>query len=110
MPSQDYEDAVSYEIARRSKVCVSYDALGFFRDNMGCKRGVPVRQKAVTANNGSRMGIALRLPCDGCGDPLFSCPWYEATGVERAAEDMTDLREAGARTLKRLARQMIESR
>lgn len=106
MPTQEYEDNVSYEIARRAKVCVNYDGLGFFRGDKGCARDVPVRAKAVTANGGSRQGIALRLPCDGCSDPLFSCPWYEANGIERAAEEMRDMREAGARTIANLAKQL----
>lgn len=35
MPSKEYEDNVSYEIARRAKVCVNYDGLRFFRDDRG---------------------------------------------------------------------------
>ena len=99
------QDDVAYEIARRAKVCVCYDGLGFFRDDKGCSRDVPIRQKAVAGNGGSRHGIALRLPCDGCADPLFQCPWYEAAGIEGARDEMIALREAGARTLKRLAKQ-----
>lgn len=106
MPSQEYEDNVSYEIARRAKVCVSYDGMGFFRDKKGCAREVPIRKRAVAGNCGSALGIALRLPCDGCADPLFPCPWYEANGIERAAEEMRDLREAGARTIAKLAKKL----
>lgn len=108
MPTKDYEDNVSYEIARRAKVCVSYDGMGFVRDDKGCAREVPIRKKAIAGNGGSPLGIALRLPCDGCADPLFPCPWYEANGIDRAAQEMRELREAGARTITALAKRLQE--
>lgn len=110
MPSKEYEDNISYEIARRAKVCVHHDGMAFFRDDKGCAREVPIRAKAVAANGGSQMAIALRLPCDGdCADPLFQCPWYKATGIDRAAKEMTELREAGARTIAALAKKLTAS-
>lgn len=106
MPSVEYEKGVSHDLSQRAMCCIHYRAMAFFRDEQACAREVPVRAKACAANGGSNYGIALRLPCDGSRDPLFSCPWFEAVGVDRACDEMIRLREAGARTLRKLAREL----
>ena len=108
----EYEDCVRAEIERCSRVCVHYRPIEAYghEPGSGCARAVPIRAKAKAGNGGSAFGIALRLPCDAAPSPLFSCPWYEAKGVDRAAAELTALREAGARVLKRIARQIAESR
>lgn len=108
MPSNEYEDQVAYDLENRAKVCVSYRPLDMYGrgQGTGCQREVPIRTKAVAANGHSLVGIALRLPCDAAPDPLFRCPWYEPLGIERARDEMIELREAGARTLKALAQRI----
>jgi hypothetical protein len=103
----EYDDNVQHEIARRAKVCVNFHPLEAYRSGgRVCDRDVPVEKKAIAANGGSRFGIALRLPCNGIDDPLFRCPWYDAYGIDRAADEMRKLREAGARTIRRLAKEL----
>lgn len=108
LPSKEYCDVVSYEIARRAKCCAHYSALDRARHGpeTGCDREVPIEAKAMAANGGSRWGIGLRLPCDASTDPLFKCPWFEARGIDRSRDEMIALREAGSRTLKSLARKL----
>lgn len=110
MASAEYEECVAHDLKQRAKCCVHYRAVAFWRDEQACAREVPIRAKACAANGGTNLGIALRLPCNAAPNPLFVCPWYEAMGPDLAAKEMTELREAGARTLKRLARQLSESR
>lgn len=107
-PSKDYEDQVRYDLTQSAKVCVHFRPIDMYRrgQSTGCVREVPIRVKAIRANGGSQFGIALRLPCDCAPDPLFRCSWREATGIERARDNMVALREAGRRTLTRLAKEL----
>lgn len=108
----DYEDRVRHDLGIIARSCVNHRPREMYGagGGAGCAREVPIRAKAKAANGGSNFGIALRLPCDASPDPLFVCPWYEAVGIDRAAAEMAALKEAGARVLKKLARELSESK
>lgn len=108
MPSQEYEDYVAHDLEIYAKQCVSYRPVEMYEQprGCGCTRDVPIDAKATEANGGSRLGVALRYPCNASKDPLFECPWYEPTGYQKAADQMHAMKEAGRRVLTKLAKQL----
>lgn len=110
MASREYEDNIRAEIEDRAKCCIHHRPLEMYGrgEGTGCARDVPIRAKALAANGGSAFGIALRLPCIVAPDTLFKCPWFEARGVDRAASEMSAMREAGMMVIKKMAKQLRE--
>lgn len=70
--------------------------LGLYPDDRpACAMGRDVRAWAVRCNDGSSLGIALRLPCTrqsaDAGKPLFDCPQLDRETQEEVDRKRADI-------------------
>jgi hypothetical protein len=93
--------------------------LGLFPDDRpACKRGWNVRKWALLGNNGSEVGIGLRLPCtkqSGDVKPLFDCPSVDRKTDAELEKDRAkmsermDLLVKGMSAIESIKQKMIEN-